>query len=36
MFLMAGDWKPDAEIIEDIRQLPKAMQNIILKYVSDL
>lgn len=29
-------YKPDAEVIEDIRQLPKAMQNIILKYVSDL
>lgn len=29
-------YKPDAEVVEDIRQLPKAMQNIILKYASDL
>jgi hypothetical protein len=29
-------YKPDAEVIEDIRELPKAMQNIILKYASDL
>jgi hypothetical protein len=29
-------YKPDAEVIEDIRQLPKAMQSIILKHISDL
>lgn len=29
-------YKPDAGVIEDIRQLPRAMQNIILKYISDL
>lgn len=29
-------YKPDAEVIEDIRKLPEAMQNIILKYTQDL
>lgn len=29
-------YKPDAEVIEDIRQLPKAMQKVILKYTGDL
>jgi len=29
-------YKPDAEVIEDIRTLPKAMQKVIIKYVQDL
>lgn len=29
-------YKPDAEVIEDIRTLPKAMQKVILKYTQDL
>ena len=29
-------YKPDAEVIEDIRTLPKAMQKVILKYTKDL
>ena len=29
-------YKPDAEVIEDIRTLPKAMQKIIIKYIQDL
>jgi len=29
-------YKPDAEVIEDIRTLPKAMQKVIIKYIQDL
>src|SRR3989338_6817293 len=29
-------YKPDAEVIEDIRTLPKALQKVILKYTKDL
>jgi len=29
-------YKPDAEVIEDIRTLPKALQKVILKYTQDL
>lgn len=29
-------YKPDAEVIEDIRQLPAAVQKVILKYTQDL
>lgn len=29
-------YRPDAEVIEDIRKLPEAMQSIILKYTQDL
>ena len=29
-------YKPDAEVIEDIRKLPQAVQKVILKYVQDL
>lgn len=29
-------YRPDAEVIEDIRQLPKAVQKIILKYTQDI
>ena len=29
-------YKPDAEVIEDIRTLPKAMQKVIIKYTQDL